>query len=178
MREVNLVDTTISFLHYTTIHYNTLIVQLRMLLKTCYMNPPPSLPPPNSIGVVVSSKKAAHGEIYAKWKRSSNRKVGREGDEEEASLKGTVSGGGGGWGSGGGRGRRGGWGEGAGGAWGSEEITGGGEGNGKAQGDGRVVRDELRNKDQIRKAKAKVCVCTVWCHAPFGRGRGYSYQQN
>ncbi|CAM9456488.1 unnamed protein product, partial [Ectocarpus sp. 12 AP-2014] len=35
-------------------------------------------------GVVVKAKNAPQGEIYAKWKRSSNRQVGREGDEEES----------------------------------------------------------------------------------------------
>ncbi|CAM9169059.1 unnamed protein product, partial [Pylaiella littoralis] len=61
-------------------------------------------------GVIVKAKNAPQGEIYAKWKRNSNRKVGREGDEEEArgaADSGASTGGGGGWGSGGGRGRRG-----------------------------------------------------------------------
>lgn len=105
--------------------------------------------------MVVNAKNAPQGEIYAKWKRNTNRKVGREGDEEEArgGGAGASTGGGGGWGSGGGRGRRGGWGDTGGGAWGGEEPAGGK--GGKEQG-GRVVRDELKTKAQIRKNKKKV----------------------
>ena len=112
-------------------------------------------------GVVVKAKNAPQGEIYAKWKRNTNRKVGREGDEEEArgAAAGASTGGGGGWGSGGGRGRRGGWGDtnAGGGAWGGEEAAAGGKA-GKEPG-GRVVRDELKSKAQIRKNKKKVRLC-------------------
>lgn len=144
-------------------------IRAKQLPPTSYaipLAPRPPLPPRNS-GVVVKAKNAPQGEIYAKWKRASNRQVGQEGDEEEArgGNAGASTGGGGGWGSGGGRGRRGGWGDTDGGAWGEGE-EGGGVKAGKDRG-GRVVRDELKTKGQIRKNKQKVCslfvVVVVFC---------------
>lgn len=128
--------------------------------------PSPASPSPSQ-GVVVKAKNAPQGEIYAKWKRNSNRQVGREGDEEEAKgggasvRSGASTAGGAGWGSGGGRGKRGGWGDAAGGGWGGDEAGGGergakGAGRGPTEQGGRVVRDELKTKAQIRKAKEKV----------------------
>lgn len=118
----------------------------------------------------MKAKNAPQGEIYAKWKRNSNRKVGREGDEEEAggaADSGASTGGGGGWGSGGGRGRRGGWGDAGsgGGAWGGGGDEGGGgvkAGRGAKEQGGRVVRDELKTKGQIRKTKEKVRWWWFW----------------
>eukprot|EP00752_Nemacystus_decipiens_P002961 g2751.t1 len=105
-------------------------------------------------GVVVKAKNAPQGEIYAKWKRNSNRKVGRDGDEEEArGGAGASTSGGGGWGSGGGRGRRGGWGDTF--RGGGEEEAGAAAGKGAREQGGRVVRDELKTKGQIRKNKQK-----------------------
>lgn len=106
-------------------------------------------------GVVVSAKKAPQGEMYAKWKRSSNRKVGREGDEEES--QGTPGSGVLARGGGVGRGRRGGWGGGGAGSVEGDEAALPGVAQGlQRDKDGRLIRDELRTKDQIRKAKKKV----------------------
>lgn len=151
--------------HFTNLRQNN--------IKYVPLSPLREMPHPkqthkNNAGVVVKAKNAPQGEIYAKWKRSSNRKVGREGDEEEArgAGNGASSAGGGGWGSGGGRGRRGGWGDTAGGggggggeAWGAQEAGAGraeGAGRGAKEKGGRVVKDELKTKGQIRKAKQKV----------------------
>lgn len=87
----------------------------------------------------MNAKSTKQGELYAKWKRNSNRTVGREGDEEDSggpSNEGVSK-------SEGGRRRLGGPGKGVGVAAGQ-------------QGGDRVVRDELRTKAQIRKAKQKV----------------------
>ena len=86
-------------------------------------------------GAVVRAKSAPQGELYAKWKRNSNRKVGREGDEDDQSRapEATVSGG---------RGRRG-------------RLDHGTTNEGTGDG-GRGAKDELRNKAQIHKAKQKV----------------------
>lgn len=101
----------------------------------------------------MSAKKAPQGEMYAKWKRESNRAVGREGDEEDVRgdpNSGVVRGG---------RGR---------GRWriasGSSLEDGEGAVAGSSKGrerdrNGRVIRSELRTKDQIRKAKTKVRTC-------------------
>lgn len=98
----------------------------------------------------MSAKKAPQGEMYAKWKRESNRAVGREGDEED--VRGdpnpaVVRGG---------RGR---------GRWriasgssledGEGAVAGGSKGPERDR-NGRVIRSELRTKEQIRKAKTKV----------------------
>lgn len=89
-------------------------------------------------GAVVNAKSTKQGELYAKWKRNSNRTVGREGDEEDF---GGLSN------------------EGASKYPGGRRLGGSGKGGGAAagqQGGDRVVRDELRTKAQIRKAKQKV----------------------
>lgn len=90
----------------------------------------------------MSAKSTKQGELYAKWKRNSNRTVGREGDEEDS--RGPSN-------------------EGVSRTPGGRRLGGSGKRVGAAaaagvgqQGGGRVVRDELRTKAQIRKAKQKV----------------------
>lgn len=104
------------------------------------------------IGVVVKTKNAAKGEIYAKWKRATNRKVGREGDEEEALMPSNFSGA-----AAGGRGRRGRWATAGSIEMDESAVTSGGKGPQKDK-NGRLIRDELRDREQIRKAKTKVRV--------------------